>query len=119
MTDEEGHTRLLFALTGLLSDIRKERTLSMAKDFTAPNNPALAFISTDEEEKPKAKTSRSKAKGKTQRRVTDAEELRTRRVQAVLTPTLYEQLSDTAWKNRQSVNETIVQAIEEYIRRHK
>lgn len=87
----------------------------MAKDFTAPNNPALAFISTDEEEKPKAKTSKAKAKKQT----ANAKELRTRRVQAVLTPTLYEQLNDTAWKNRQSVNETIVQAIEEYIRRHK
>lgn len=96
----------------------------MAKDFTAPNNPAMAFISTGDEEQPKskAKTGAGKAKpankGKTHRR-TDAEELRTRRVQAVLTPTLYEQLNDTAWKNRQSVNETIVQAIEEYIRRHK
>lgn len=94
----------------------------MAKDFTAPNNPAMAFISTaDAEEKPKTKTAGGKSKtnkGKTHRRGSDAEN-RTRRVQAVLTPTLYDQLSDTAWKNRQSVNETIVKAIEEYIRRQK
>ena len=44
-------------------------------------------------------------------------ENRTRRVQAVLPPKLYKQLNDAAWKSRQSVNETIIQAVTEYLER--
>lgn len=46
-------------------------------------------------------------------------ENRTRRVQLVLTPTLYDQLKDYAWSNRQSVNEAIIQAITEQLKRSK
>lgn len=46
-------------------------------------------------------------------------ENRTRRVQLVLPPTLYDQLKETAWKNRQSVNEAIIQAVTEYLKRSK
>lgn len=50
----------------------------------------------------------------------DAEEHRTKRVQIVLTPSLYEALVETRYKNKiTSVNETIVQAITEYIERSK
>lgn len=48
-----------------------------------------------------------------------ATENRTRRVQLVLPPTLYDQLKETAWKNRQSVNEAIIQAVTEYLKRSK
>lgn len=61
---------------------------------------------------PKKKATRSKAPKK------EAEN-RTRRVQLVLPPSLYQQLNDAAWNSRQSVNETIIQAITEYLKRSK
>ena len=96
----------------------------MAKDFKTPNNPAMAFISADEEEITQEKTADTAAKksktskGKS-KKASAAQETRTRRVQLVLPPTLYEQLNDTAWNQRQSVNETVIKAVQEYIRRHK
>lgn len=46
-------------------------------------------------------------------------ETRNRRVQCIFTPSLYERLNDTAWKQKQSVNETIIKAIEQYLERSK
>lgn len=62
---------------------------------------------------PKKKATRSKAPKKKE------PETRTRRVQLVLPPSLYQQLNDAAWNSRQSVNETIIQAITEYLKRSK
>lgn len=60
--------------------------------------------------------SESKPKKRATKQNADSEN-RSRRVQCVFTPSLYEKLSDTAWKERISVNEAIVQAITEYIER--
>lgn len=59
-----------------------------------------------EEQKPKRKKKNPKDK-------------RTRRTQILLTPRIYEKLDRIAYKNRQSMNETIIQAITEYIERSK
>lgn len=62
------------------------------------NNPALAFITTGKkiEEKP----------GKEEEK-----EIRSKRIQLVVTPNLYRNLKEAAWINRQSVNEYINQLI--------
>ncbi len=44
-------------------------------------------------------------------------EVRSRRVQLVLEPAMYEQISDIAWRNRESLNQTIITAIREYTER--
>lgn len=82
-------------------------------------NPAeellLGWRSQEEPKKPapKKKAAGSRAKPPKEK------ENRTRRVQLVLTPSLYDQLKETAWKNRQSVNEAIIQAITDYLKRSK
>ena len=89
----------------------------MGKDFKT----SMAFINTEDaegqtepkQEAPKKPRTAKKKQGK------EPEDKRTRRVQAVLSPRLYEQLNDIAWKKRQSVNETIIKAVEDYIRRNK
>lgn len=100
----------------------------MGKEFKT----SMAFINTEnEEEQPQQEEPKQKPRktteGKKQRDLTQAEgkqededkPKRTRRVQAVFTPELYEQLNDYAWTNRKSVNGTIIEAVEEYLRRHK
>lgn len=96
----------------------EERTKQMSK-ITGDSPAAILLNSTKKEEKPKAESKTKKAAPKTKKKYTTAEngENRTRRVQAVLPPKLYEQLNDEAWKSRQSVNETIIQAITEYLER--
>lgn len=71
-------------------------------------------------EEPKAKPAPKKKAAAPKATQPKAEtETRTRRVQLVLPPTLYDQLKETAWKNRQSVNEEIIQAVTEHIKRSK
>ena len=72
------------------------------------------------EKKPKAEPKKSGSKKPAAKKNGSKDkntENRTRRVQAVLPPKLYKQLNDAAWKSRQSVNETIIQAITEYLER--
>lgn len=88
----------------------------MGKDFKT----SMAFINTDdaeeqEEPKKKPRTKTAKKPGGT----LPPEKKRTRRVQTIFTPELYEKLNAYAWDNRKSVNSTIVEAVEEYLRRHK
>ena len=73
---------------------------------------------TEEKAQPKTekKPSQKKANG-SRAKTTAKDESRTRRVQLVLPPTLYDQLKDAAWENRQSVNETIIQAVTAYLKR--
>lgn len=68
----------------------------------------------EEEPSPK-ETPKPKAKKKAKKKAKD--ETRTRRVQLVLPPTLYDELNNAAWENRQSVNETIIQALTAYLKR--
>lgn len=72
------------------------------------------------QKKPKQTKSKATADSKPKKQATKQNadsENRSRRVQCVFTPSLYEKLSDTAWKERISVNEAIVQAVTEYIER--
>ena len=62
------------------------------------------------------KTEEQKPKGKPKKNPLD---VRTRRTQILLTPRLYKQLDKIAYKKHQSMNETIIQAITEYIERSK
>ena len=80
---------------------------------------AKIFEDNKTEQKPKAQSKTKKAEPKAKKKYTTAEngENRTRRVQAVLPPKLYEQLNNAAWESRQSVKETIIQAITEYLER--
>ena len=97
----------------------------MSKRIITGDNPAEELIlswSTPTEEEPAApkKTApKKKASGSRAKKAPkEAEaETRTRRVQLVLPPTLYEQLKEEAWNSRQSVNETIIQAITEHLKR--
>ena len=89
----------------------------MGKDFKT----SMAFINTDdaeEQEEPKKKP-RTRTAEKKNKENKDPGEVRTRRVQTIFTPNLYEKLNAYAWDNRKSVNGTIVEAVEEYLRRHK
>ena len=91
----------------------------MGKDFKT----SMAFINTDDaegqtepkQEAPKKPRTAKKKQGGT----LPPEKKRTRRVQTIFTPELYERLNAYAWDNRKSVNSTIVEAVEEYLRRHK
>lgn len=71
-------------------------------------------------ETPKKSTKKAEPKQKPKKNEEATAEIRNRRVQAVLTPSLYEELNKTSHKLRhRSVNETIIQAIAEYIERSK
>lgn len=93
--------------------------------ITGEGSPAemlLKGIKADAEPQKKPKQTKSKAtadsKPKKQATKQNADsENRSRRVQCVFTPSLYEELSNKAWENRISVNEAIVQAVTEYIER--
>lgn len=94
----------------------------MGKDFKS----TMAFINTNDEEgqpqqeEPKQKPQPRKATGgKKQRDLLEPEKKRTRRVQTIFTPELYDKLNAYAWANKKSVNSTIIEAVEEYLRRHK
>ena len=93
----------------------------MGKDYKT----SMAFINTDDAEgqtEPKRETlrkPRTKTAGKKTKENLPPEKKRTRRVQTIFTPELYEKLNAYAWDNRKSVNGTIVEAVEEYLRRHK
>ena len=69
-----------------------------------------------ERPKPPKKPAQKKSAG-SKAKAPAKDENRTRRVQLVLPPTLYEQLKDAAWSDRQSVNEAIIQAITAYLKR--
>ena len=80
--------------------------------------PAEEEPSPKETPKPTAKkkpTQKKPSGSKTKAQAKD--ETRTRRVQLVLPPTLYDELNNAAWENRQSVNETIIQALTAYLKR--
>ena len=73
-----------------------------------------------EKNKPKAEAKKDSKPTPKKKPKEATAEIRNRRVQAVLTPSLYEALNETSHKLRhRSVNETIVQAITEYIERSK
>ena len=90
----------------------------MGKDFKS----TMDFINRDDEagqprqEEPKKKP---RTQGKGDKPKTPPEKLRTRRVQTIFTPELYDKLSAYAWANRKSINGTIIDAVEDYLRRHK
>lgn len=93
----------------------------MGKEFKTN----MAFLNTDDAEgqtEPKQeapKKPRTKTAGKKKPKENlPPEKKRTRRVQTIFTPELYERLNNYAWDNRKSVNSTIVEAVEEYLRRH-
>ena len=62
------------------------------------------------------KPSQKKANG-SRAKTTAKDETRTRRVQLIFPPTLYDQLKEKAWEEGQSVNETIIQAVTAYLKR--
>lgn len=95
----------------------------MSKSLIEGASPAeellLSFKAPPKEEpaaKPPKPAPKKKAAGSRAKMPKETEH-RTRRVQLVLTPTLYDQLNEAAWNNRQSVNETIIQAVTEYLKR--
>ena len=90
----------------------------MSKRIISPAEELLTSLNAPQEEEPVTpkKAPKKKSTGSGAKKPAKKEN-RTRRVQLVLTPTLYEQLNDRAWSDRQSVNETIIQAIEEYLKR--
>ena len=79
----------------------------------------LGYGTAKPEEPKKQPAPKKKAAGSRAPKPKKETETRTRRVQLVLPPTLYDQLKETAWSNRQSVNEAIIQAITEYLKRSK
>lgn len=87
----------------------------------APAELLLKGVKADAEpKKQKPKQTKTKAESKAKKPTAKGEadtENRSRRVQAVFTPSLYEELSNKAWEQRISVNEAIVQAVTEYIER--
>lgn len=85
----------------------------------SPAEEMLLGFKRQAEEPEKKPAPKKKAAGSRAPKPKKESENRTRRVQLVLTPTLYDQLKDYAWKNRQSVNEAIIQAITEQLRRSK
>ncbi len=93
----------------------------MGKDFKS----TMAFIKTENEEgqpqqeEPKRKPRTKTTGGRKQRDLLEPEKKRTRRVQTIFTPELYDKLNAYAWANKKSVNSTIIEAVEEYLRRHK
>ena len=93
----------------------------MGKEFKT----SMAFINTENEEgqpqqeEPKQKPRTKTTGGKKQKPPLDPEKKRTRRVQTIFTPELYDKLNAYAWANKKSVNGTIIEAVEEYLRRHK
>ena len=84
------------------------------KDFSTSNTTLGYFMSEETKEKvdgkPKAKEKKTQPRKKT-------EEIRSRRVQVVVKPSLYERLSQKAWKEHITVNEAINRAIEKYLER--
>lgn len=94
----------------------------MGKEFKT----SMAFINTENEEgqpqqeEPKQKPRKTDEDGKKKAKPKkDPGDVRSRRVQAVFTPNLYRKMDAYAWKNRKSMNSLIVEAVEEYLRRHK
>lgn len=81
------------------------------KDFSGVKNTALAFISeetierAEEEEKPARTQKRAHRKRK---------ETKTRRVQILVQPSVYEAIQKKAEREGTSVNEAIIQAIKKY-----
>lgn len=92
----------------------------MSKRIITGDNPAeellLSWSTPKEEPAAPKKTPKKKPTGSGAKK-TPKSENRTRRVQLVLPPSLYEQLNEKAWSSKQSVNETIIQAITEYLKR--
>ena len=94
-----------------------------SKDFVT----SMAFINTENEEgqpqheepKQKPRTKTTGGRKQKQRDLLEPEKKRTRRVQTIFTPELYDKLNAYAWANKKSVNGTIIEAVEEYLRRHK
>jgi len=84
------------------------------KDFSTSNATLDYFISEEAKEKvdgkPKAKEKKKEPRKK-------AEEIRSRRVQLVVKPSLYDKLSQKAWREHITVNEAINRAIEKYLER--
>ena len=85
----------------------------------SPAEEMLLGFKRQAEETEKKPAPKKKAAGSRTPKPKKESENRTRRVQIVLPPTLYDQLKDYAWSNRQSVNEAIIQAITEQLRRSK
>lgn len=94
------------------------------KRIMGENSPAMDLLMTNiAKQKAESKPTKKKAPAKKEKPQTateeDKKETRSRRVQLVIEPSLYERLNDTAWNSRQSVNATIIQAITEYLERRK
>jgi len=99
----------------------------MGRDNLIKDNPALERIAImdmqqdaepDPEELPKPPEKKAASKAKKPKKKSP-DQLRTRRTQFLLPPALYAELEDAAWESRQSVNETVIQAITAYLKKRR
>lgn len=86
----------------------------MKKDFTASGNSALAFISQESIEQ--AKTPKKTKKSKKAKPDPGQKEIRSKRVQLVIKPSMYDAIREKAHEEYISVNEAIVRAITNYLK---
>lgn len=93
----------------------------MSKNFKTTARPAMQAVTQANADRtdqlipePVAEIAQEQPKTGRKRKGT---EVRSRRVQLILEPMMYETISDIAWRNRESVNQTIITAIKEYTER--
>ena len=87
----------------------------MKKDFTTSGNSALSFISQESIDRvDKAEQAPPEANTTSRRQAKKHEETKTRRVQILIQPSVYEAVRDKADKEGISTNEAIIQAIRAY-----
>lgn len=90
------------------------------KKFNNIENPALAYISTKEPEKKETITPTEEETGnppKGYKLNPKYIETKTKRVQLVLKPSMVDEVKKVAKSKKQSINSTIEEAIEEYLKR--
>ncbi len=80
----------------------------MKKDFTASGNSALSFISQESIDRAEAKTKPREAKKPSPK------EIKSRRVQILIQPSVYDAIKAKAEEEGISTNEAIIQAMKEY-----
>lgn len=82
----------------------------MKKDFTASGNSALSFISQESIDRAEGKTEAKRERSKKPA----PKEIKSRRVQILIQPSVYDAIKAKAEEEGISTNEAIIQAMKEY-----
>ena len=90
--------------------------MAKKKKFNEAENPAMAFISKLDQEDPGEELSSVVRKPDPEPQPTEG---RTKRLNAVITPSLYEACKEEAYKQRISLNEFFFRALEEKLERSR